>query len=292
MTDSECETDDTDGDSGESYGDWPSKNPSASHWPSESVQKIKSRGLIQFDDKKKQLAVIVYARNYTVWGELKDHFNRLNAPQQFVCVSGYLRKYCTKLPTELVGLCIVTCCTDFWNRNRSPKALQITDDAAVSAVKVKYKHGHQWLSAFGSLVIQKGQCKEWSLRQYAQPPYQIRKCNDNVIGIIATDKISSFDDVFVSKKNGGYGIFSRNGRKMHAGKGSEFCTGWPRLDNSRRFLETIVVKLDMTGKYGVLSYEMDFKRKVAFDSIDIDKTYCLAVSMFWIHDGFRIIKHH
>ena len=49
--------------------------------------------------------------------------------------------------------------------------------------------------------------------------------------------------------------------------------------------------LDMTKENVTLSYGInDENIKVAYDKIDIDKQYCLALSVFWKGDAFEIIE--
>eukprot|EP01084_Bolivina_argentea_P177841 307529_1 len=200
-------------------------------------------------------------------------------------VYGFTRIYCLPkdMPPELKQLCyqiyLRLYAIDEWNNKIRCKGLIF--DGKNNIVKVDNSAQHQWLTAFGCKIVTKGQMMKWKL---TQAYFETTLDNDTVIGIIDADQLSKTIFGYFAAKNGGYGVFSYSGRKNSNGLFEHYASSWART-------EVIEMTLDMKGQYGILSYTINGKDYgLAFDKIDINKGYCLAVSVFWNEETYQIIE--
>eukprot|EP01084_Bolivina_argentea_P027263 50687_1 len=205
---------------------------------------------------------------------------------QELLVYGYIRQYCMPetMPNELQQFCMAMFLHDLWNvgKHRFTKGLEFgltSNNVSANAMKITSKTGHHWSTAFGKHVIRKGQLKRWTLRQIRNPT---RYNNDTMVGIIRVDKTGEIGDYFADKINGGYGILSKTGKKVHCGKCCDYSKEWNRP-------ASIQMTLDMTGikdeKYGILSYVINNKNYMELHLIKL----ILIVDIVWRFHCFGLV---
>ena len=122
----------------------------------------------------------------------------------------------------------------------------------------------------GKLIIKKGHVQTWKFQT---------ECNV-VLGVIDFDKYKNGDIKWsFTDRDGAYG-FSTSDGNTHAWDIESFV-GDNYADKCNQN-EIISMTLDMTGdEYGTLSFKIDDEEYGnAFDKIDIDKEYCMIVTLY------------
>lgn len=138
------------------------------------------------------------------------------------------------------------------------------------------KRYHQWINAYGSLKVQKGDIKRWKFKLTDNEYPNIH------IGIIDADQKNNIDlqnhkGEFAYLSNDCYSFYTLNGKIWK-------LWSLPTIDYAKRCKnnDMIEMTLDMTGnKYGKLSFKINDKDYgVGVDNIDINKGYYMAISMY------------
>eukprot|EP01084_Bolivina_argentea_P016372 30638_1 len=210
-------------------------------------------------------------------------------------VFGYMRILCKKLrihlPRSIQRVCLLMYSNmDHWNTNISNELIKGFEFKQYDGVlKLARNNTGNWLNAFGTDTVSKGQHKIWTLLikpRKQTTGFQIKAAI--MIGIIDCDVLHlnhRLTNHFAKQPNG-YAYYSNDGNKYHFGLNEYFGTQWNRGN-------IITMKLDMTQnirKHGILQYEINWRDQgVAFYSIDINKTYCLAVALLFPNDEIQII---
>eukprot|EP01084_Bolivina_argentea_P299087 515525_1 len=214
-----------------------------------------------------------------------------------LCVCGYIRKHCIEyeVPQEVQQLCVSMYSTiiDQWNGKIFDKELQFDTNNNTAYLPLS-ETVNGWCHAFGSLKIIKGQSQLWKFKANTRMP-NINKHsekNEIMIGIIDANQIEKLCDVFnfnaFTHTYNGYGIYGISGYKYNGRSIKKYAKKINRE-------HVITMCLDMTQKqnknYGSLSYKINDKNYgVAFDKIDINKTYCMAVVMYYPKESIKILK--
>ena len=156
--------------------------------------------------------------------------------------------------------------SDTWNAKLSNTHLIIEGD-----LMAKITNDRTWYTAFGLNTYKKGDKKLWKIT------IQKSKSLPNIIiGIVNKENISpKMNGHFCDFKNGehGYGFHSKDQKIIHYGS---------KKPLKQRLLKgkSVIVELDLKGKYGALNYYFNASNAGGFDKIDLNKEYVLAVSMF------------
>ena len=210
-------------------------------------------------------------------------------------VYGYIRRHYrhfNEFPLELLQLCLQLyfMAMDSWNALKSHNRFTFQDGLATVSAGLSHPN------AFGNLLLSKGDMMEWKFEICGPFP------EATMIGIIDSDKAKpSMGHYFASYKNENHGMayFCYDGKKC-----SSKCRQSDYVDESIRAQvvakhNKIIMILDMTGDKGLLSFKTgkdsdnldDFiDHGVAFDDIDVSKTYCMAVSMLLQWRNLRTVK--
>ena len=193
-----------------------------------------------------------------------------------LCVYGFIRVFSSScdIPDVLKQICLsfYLIVSDLWNVELSNNKFEIDNEQLT--LKLNKESGtHGWPNAFGSLIITKGEYQIWKLKITND-----RESRRTVMfGVINVDSNLIHSNDFCSREDG-YGYYAWNGDKFDQGERDLYGVGWNEDD-------IITMTLDMTGevnkKYGVVSYKVnDDDQGIAFKKLDINKRYCMAVSMF------------
>ena len=125
------------------------------------------------------------------------------------------------------------------------------------------------------MIITKGDTKIWRFRF-------LEENSDVIIGIVNSTKrdkhAKGLSPFMHSMDFDSCGIYTKDGR-IYSCKIDEYEKDYAtRCDMN----DILTMTLDMTGdEYGTVSFKMnDTDYGIAFDKIDVNKTYCMALSMF------------
>ena len=188
--------------------------------------------------------------------------------RQELLVYGYFGSFYKNFPTELCNLCLKYYLSyDQWDSKRTDCMFRIRDEN-YTTLRPPNLPFFKFMNAFGFMVIGKGEKFEWNL-----------KCQAKVtamVGIIDIGNISNNMDKCFTKYYG-FAIYVYNGCLYGNDISNKPFYGKP--------FSKITMTLDMTQenykKYGVLSFALDgIDKGVAFNNIDINGKYCMAVSVY------------
>eukprot|EP01084_Bolivina_argentea_P272717 464406_1 len=148
--------------------------------------------------------------------------------------------------------------------------------------KEEYSSDYGYSTAFGCLCIRKGEYKIWRLQIFTSKYATYPQMFIGIFNANQYDKINFEETLFHTK---GYALNLQNGT-LH-------CEDQVALDIQLQNYQTVrdgdilEVLLDLTDDIGILGYQIKNKfTSLAFDNIDCNKSYCLAVS--WTNDRDRV----
>ena len=197
-------------------------------------------------------------------------------------VYGFIRECCIscKMPDALIHLCFIMY---FINIDTWKKAFSY-DLSNEDRIATTNGALGGWKKIFGSIFVKKGEIQTWKLKRVL---HGASSYHYGIIGIMDIDKRGECDDFFAQTK-GGCGLSVASGRICAPTGDSDFT----REPDEK---ETITMILDMTvttqKMNGTLSYKFnEYDCGVAFANINVNKTYCLAMSLWLIHDAYEIIE--
>ena len=202
-------------------------------------------------------------------------------------VSGYLRLHCNhhkneNIPTDLEVLCHwmynnlfaddieIEHKMDEWRPGISHKQLEFIESCNTVT---KSMWPNTCFNAFGTLVISKGMIKVWRLKLFSIDP-------DLCFGIVDADRFEENKNKLFFDEENSFGIYTKTGCKYQ----NKDPMKADYIDRECEQNDLITMTLNMTGvneeEFGILSYKinnMDYG--VAFDNIDINKRYYMAISI-------------
>ena len=223
-------------------------------------------------------------------------------------VYGFIRMHydINAIPNDLLKLCLsfYLILIDEWDLNHMTFAdshdLNINEeDKTISSSR-----NVTWLNVFGTITVKKGQYQTWTIETV--------KNVDNVsfwglFGIIDVEYDKSLitntwqlekrwwqkrteviRSSFCNDRICSYGYYSIDGNKWTNGIWQDYGTWWTGGDDMSHIIS---MKLDLTGKdKGILSYTVDGEYQgVAFDDIDLDKSYRMIFGFYSDDDTVRLI---
>ena len=204
-----------------------------------------------------------------------------------LCVCGYIRSLALeiRLPTELQQLCVKMYMElpDEWNNQQCNIDIKI-DSETQTAVS---KGTGSWENAFGKDIVKRGMLNVWKFEMNRKRDIELKVAI--FVGIIESKNVSRYTNGFcLSKKNGGCGLYTWHGHLYGHGK---ITSNYGKPCKAKDILE---MTLDMTQKsktkMGVLSFKINNQDYgIAFDDIDIEKEYCLCVSLYDSKDSITIL---
>ena len=205
-----------------------------------------------------------------------------------LAVQGFIRENCESvaIPEELISLCFIMY---FINIDQWIPAnkFELLGDSSIAR---RMETGSSaWNPIFGSILVKKGDIQTWKLKRCVNDKVADNEDDDHfgLIGIIDINSVEQCDGFFSS--HGGYGLSVLSGN-ICAYRTEDMNRGYSPAPGSQQI---ITMTLDLTvneqkGK-GTLSYKFDnIDQGVAVDSLDIDLTYCLAMSLCR-YDAYEII---
>ena len=207
-----------------------------------------------------------------------------------LCVYGYVRECCSLykilIPDELIQICFVLYFikSDCWNALLgNARDFEFKNENRIA----KQVGNNGWTNLYGSIIVRKGDIQIWKL---------MRCCDDDlihnhgVLGIMASTHSKTISNAYFTKATKeAHAISMLTGTLQ----GSEYNkkSSWRHDGSSIYKGDTITMTLDMTKENVTLSYKINEKDLgVAFNNIDIDKEYCLALSVYWTGDAYEIIE--
>ena len=208
-------------------------------------------------------------------------------------VYGYIREasvlFSINVPQELIQLCFLLyfISTDSWD-TESGNALkfQFSNDnkiAIISKLQANNK-AYGWRVIYGWINVKKGDIQTWKLKRCCDGDR-----NNGAIGIVTTDTRNICDQFLTNRKRSEAYALAISSGKLNGPNA--------KTHQSERYApkilkdDIITMTFDMTGENGLLSYKYNQEDLgVAFDKIDIEKEYCLGMSLFWKGDGYEIIE--
>ena len=153
-------------------------------------------------------------------------------------------------------------------------------------------------SAFGDLVIGKGESMEWKFKLKTKAG-----ANAIMIGVIEEDKAEKARDTLgeffacINKTEGGRSFYCYLGTKYAShGVDTNAYIGDTIFEKVKHH-NMVIMTLDMTENKGILSFKTGkFKddeiidHGVAFNDIDVEKKYRMAVSLWSALENVQIVK--
>ena len=204
-----------------------------------------------------------------------------------LCVYGFVRQYCIdcEMPDELIQLCLVMLFIpiDIWSaefdKNENYK---LNADSSIAT-----KKAGSWSPIFGTFIVKKGDIQTWKLkRNVTTKMFDV----DGVVGIIDIDSRVESHGYFGTGPYDSYGLSFSSGNKVSRESFKKYAKKRVGVDQT---LITMVLDMTITDnkKFGVLSFKLnDEDLGVAYDDIDIEKKFCLAMSLIWDEDGYEIVE--
>ena len=223
-------------------------------------------------------------------------------------VYGYIREnygHFEAIPVELLQLCLEMYLIklDSWSTKLSNTRYQFNKNGLAALGANDNNPGDLFSlktfpNAFGDLVIGKGELMEWKFNRNSQRNFKDAAV---MIGIIEEDKTKQARDnignffACYKRTEGGRSFYPHNGKKY----GSK-CLANDYIDSNMLEKvadhETVMMKLDMTRNKGILSFKTGNAEKdefidhgIAFNDIDVEKKYRMAVSLWGKSETVQIV---
>ena len=190
-----------------------------------------------------------------------------------LCVYGFMRMHYSnqyEFPHDLIKLCLAMYLLwiDEWNLKDSTDGLQLTSNELGRTDSSQEFHG----DAVGKLIIRKGNVKTWKFQTLSPV----------IVGVINYKVYQDHKDRrhwFFTMRDDAFGLSTGNGNKMSKILLTVFGVKYAVSCHQNQVIE---MTLDMTGdQYATLSFKIDAEDYGnAFDKIDIDKEYCMIVTLY------------
>ena len=208
---------------------------------------------------------------------------------QQLTVYGYIHEQIKDIPDDITYLCyqFYLRVFDEWDIDKCNKGLII--DAETGIIQIKYNNNNKrnFLNAFGSIIVKKGQVETWKFKPKTAPT------NDRLplpigVGIVESNKASKDMELafFFGHNAAGIGYFGHNGYVYGKDGAVNLSTDNP-LGLRWKFPEIITLKLDMKSKpelkmrqFGTLWLTKgdNDKETVICNEVDLNKEYRVAVA--------------
>ena len=213
------------------------------------------------------------AENCTDQLKMATRLNKKKRELAELCIAGFLREYCSsnETPQELEQLIVLMyfIMMDEWNIKIAKETNQMLEFDAENQI-VSSDAYRNWYRAFGSMTIKKVEINTWKFKMLTQNP-------DTMIGIVDTE-MSKSKSIFQTDIGYSFAYDSRFGLKtgLNCGMIGEVYAQKCNQD------DVITMILDMTGdEFATLSFKINDKEfGNAFDQIDMNRTYNMAVRIF------------
>ena len=205
---------------------------------------------------------------------------------QHLTVYGYIREEYEDIPDDLKDMCykFYLKVFDEWSIDKCSKGLDIDNQTGI--IEAKYKKMTGWKSAFGTIIVKKGDVETWKIKPLFKSSEEKLGKIGLIIGIIEHSKASNIMRcAFCAKyKKAGIGYYGKRTNRIYDGLNG---TGTIECDISYWYYPDIItLTLDLTQRgdgnemFGQLLLQKGSeKEKVIYDKIDLEKEYCFAVSL-------------
>ena len=226
----------------------------------------------------------------------------MSAQRKELLVFGYMRHYCSsigvELPTNHIIYLFVTWLSilDRWDKSKSHDDIVFDSDTTA-----RCKFHMDYATCVGQYIIKKGMKQSWTMKSGSSTV---------LVGIIDNEMLD--DDIniedFTSTKYKGYGISLNGWDKYHD---TDFLEGAEKLKYAQQFDIKdeifLSMELDLTQKKsddGILKFELHHEpnkdidkietdgecTNIAYNSIDINKAYRLAVDISGVSKGVELLE--
>lgn len=209
-------------------------------------------------------------------------------------VHGYIRRNCIvyEVPQVLVELCSLMSVKLYekWNEKISNSDFIFTQrlksDGQICRLRKGQRSINKWRNSFGCVMVESGESHEWNLRIVnvaSSAQFGSGRLKRSVmLGVVNTSypDIGALDSYFCESKYQprvhGYAFYAYDGCVFcNKAKKRKYGQPWDQND-------VITVTLDLTQEKGRLSFKINDKAQgIAFDDIDTNHSYCLAMSFFY-----------
>ena len=215
-------------------------------------------------------------------------------------VFGFVKEFVTvAVPNDILLLLVVWLrIKDVIDETNSDKGIYVeTIDGdnpyqKISRKNLDWRGKKAYISALGTDIIEKGQTQTWKFKILSNDP-------SFVIGIIDNNNISLREVIgrFYYKELNGYALSTSSGLKYHGATIGERFEYAQQFKIELNYLITLTLDLSQEeNAKGIVKYIIEPPKKdqrfdvkmdgehtnIAFDKVDIDKQYRLAVA-FWYH---------
>ena len=211
---------------------------------------------------------------------------RLLKPE--LCVFGFIRRINInqQIPIELIQICLSFWLSfrDKWNTEISHSSFTINNETGV--IIPRPTSSYLAMNAFGSLIIEKGDIKTWKIK--ITNKYRLSSMNGE-FGIIEYDtsnqsiykrmKFSAFCHQDNTIPAYSYALY--NGSLRWTGSDVRYKAYGKKCPKNNILSMTLDLTETESKQHGHLSFELNGKSfGIAFNDIDINKKYCMALAMF------------
>ena len=201
---------------------------------------------------------------------------------QELAVYGFIRMH-LDIPDELKEICLAfyLILFDEWDKEKSHSEFKFTDDN-ILYVQGNIKLG-KWRNAFGSLIVSKGNIQTWKIKLIGDVGLTV------FFGIVGQNKATRAipDNQYFCQPGSyckGYGYYD-TGEKFDGGGYGQYGQSW-------HVGCSIAMTLDMSNKYGQLSFELDGEDQgIAFGKLDVNRSYRMAVATYEWEQKIQILEN-
>ena len=218
--------------------------------------------------------------------------------QELLLVHGFCRIYAENniIPEELNVLCwkmyFENTATDKWNKQLILNHETVNIESR-NEVMITHNINHKWQTVFGSIILEKGQIQEWTLKVNHCTAKWMR--NDIMFGIIECKNGINLDNIHDKKTNDLYCfkglskqeidflMYNPNNRNIFK-RNKDYNMGCDANSYSSKASwerDTVITMiLDLTKQRGILSYKIDGKVIGSpIQNIMVDRKYCMVVAI-------------
>ena len=209
--------------------------------------------------------------------------SQLDRKSAELCVYGYIRRYCIscQLPDALIQLCTLMFFVniDTWNISGEFLPCAFYDIGKENRLATRKKLGwSNWKVIFGTFIVTKGEIQTWKLLADATSH---RKA---VVGVIDLNARGICEGYFPSAQGSydAFGLSLESKTPVKTGMNTSYfrMVSMERVREADKIEMTLNMTVNDNKKYGTLSFKLNEEDLgIAYDNLDIEKEYCLAVSV-------------
>ena len=207
--------------------------------------------------------------------------NKTKELEQNMTVYGYIRSCNVAIPDVLIDLCLLFYLKlfDEWDSTMlSDERLKLDVEKGTVAL-VSDVMGGNYLDAFGSIILSKGDIQSWKFKCIDTGETKSKLPLRIAIGIADVEKLAACEI------HGSFGAPTRKIGIVYYGTGKKFLSLYgvssKKYGSKWYYGEELIMTLDLTGdKFGKISFKKDDEDfGVLYDKIDVNRQYRMGISM-------------